>query len=192
MIISGFPGSSVVKPAMQEVRVQSLGQEYPLEKEMATHSSILAWRISWAEELHSPWGCKKSDVTEQLTHSSYVSERFAICLSNNHLLLDLCKQLGMRNVLACLITRGTQKELSKDKTHPSNFKHTNPAISLEMSCTENQPALTALPLSCIFSLFFLASLSSPITHSSVLAWRIPGTGEPGGLPSMGSHRVGHD
>ena len=30
------------------------------------------------------------------------------------------------------------------------------------------------------------------THSSVLAWRIPGTEEPGGLPSMGSHRVGHD
>ena len=30
------------------------------------------------------------------------------------------------------------------------------------------------------------------THSSVLAWRIPGTGAPGGLPSMGSHRVGHD
>ena len=30
------------------------------------------------------------------------------------------------------------------------------------------------------------------THSSVLAWRIPGMGEPGGLPSMGSHRVGHD
>ena len=38
--------------------------------------------------------------------------------------------------------------------------------------------------------------SSPMkemaTHSSVLAWRIPGTGEPGGLLSMGSHRVGHD
>ena len=30
------------------------------------------------------------------------------------------------------------------------------------------------------------------THSSGLAWRVPGTGEPGGLPSMGSHRVGHD
>ena len=30
------------------------------------------------------------------------------------------------------------------------------------------------------------------THSSVLAWRIPGSGEPGGLPSMGSHRIGHD
>ena len=30
------------------------------------------------------------------------------------------------------------------------------------------------------------------THSSILSWRIPGTGEPGGLPSLGSHRVGHD
>ena len=37
-------------PAMQETRVQSLGQEDPLEKEMATHSSILAWRIPWMEE----------------------------------------------------------------------------------------------------------------------------------------------
>ena len=30
------------------------------------------------------------------------------------------------------------------------------------------------------------------THASIVAWRVPGTGEPGGLPSMGSHRVGHD
>ena len=37
-------------PAMQETRVQSLGQEDPLEKEMAPHSSILAWRIPWTEE----------------------------------------------------------------------------------------------------------------------------------------------
>ena len=37
-------------PAMQETRVLSLGQEDPLEKEMATHSSILAWRILWTEE----------------------------------------------------------------------------------------------------------------------------------------------
>ena len=38
-------------PAMQETQVQSLGQEDPLEKEMATHSCILAWRIPWTEEL---------------------------------------------------------------------------------------------------------------------------------------------
>ena len=37
-------------PAMQETWVQSLGWEDPLKKEMATHSSILAWRIPWAEE----------------------------------------------------------------------------------------------------------------------------------------------
>ena len=38
-------------PPMQETQVRSLGQEDPLEKEMATHSSILAWRIPWTEEL---------------------------------------------------------------------------------------------------------------------------------------------
>ena len=52
MIKMGFPGGSVVKnlTAMQESWVQSLGQEDPLEKRMATHSSILAWRIPWTEE----------------------------------------------------------------------------------------------------------------------------------------------
>ena len=37
-------------PGIQETQVRSLGQEYPLEKEMATHSSTLAWRIPWREE----------------------------------------------------------------------------------------------------------------------------------------------
>ena len=43
-----------------------------------------------------------------------------------------------------------------------------------------------------FHFHFHASEKEMATHSSVLAWRIPGTGEPGGLPSMGLHRVGHD
>ena len=42
-----------------------------------------------------------------------------------------------------------------------------------------------------FTFHFHALEKEMATHSSVLAWRIPGTGEPGGLPSMGSHRVGH-
>ena len=55
MYMRGFPSGSVVKnlPAMQEAQemwVRSLGREDPLEKEMATHSSILAWRIPWTEE----------------------------------------------------------------------------------------------------------------------------------------------
>ena len=44
----------------------------------------------------------------------------------------------------------------------------------------------------IFTSHFRALEKEMATHSSVLAWRIPGTGQPGGLPSMGSHRVGHD
>ena len=53
-------------PTMQETQGQSLGREDLLEKEMATHSSILAWKIPWTEEpgrLYSPWGRKESDMT---------------------------------------------------------------------------------------------------------------------------------
>ena len=58
-------------PAMWETRVQSLGQEDPLEEVMATHSRILACRIPWTEEpggLYSPWGLKELDTTERQTH----------------------------------------------------------------------------------------------------------------------------
>ena len=50
-------------PAMQETQVRSLGREDPLEKEMATHSSVLAWRSPWTEEpggLQSMYGAAKS------------------------------------------------------------------------------------------------------------------------------------
>ena len=43
-----------------------------------------------------------------------------------------------------------------------------------------------------FTFYFHALEKEMATHSSVLAWKIPGMGEPGGLPSIGSHRVGHD
>ena len=57
------------QPAMQETQARSLGWEDPLEEEMSTHSSILAWRIPWTEEPggYSPWGGKASDTTERLT-----------------------------------------------------------------------------------------------------------------------------
>ena len=54
-------------PAMQETQVPSLGLEDPLEKGMATHSLILAWRIPWTEELgelQSMGVCKELDITE--------------------------------------------------------------------------------------------------------------------------------
>ena len=77
--------------------------------------------------------------------------------------------------------------------------------SLQYSCLENpmdggawwaavhgvvksQTQLSDFP----FTFHFHASEKDMATHSSALAWRIPGTGEPGGLPYMGSHRVRHD
>ena len=55
-------------PAVHETWVLSQGWEDPLEKEMATHSSVLAWKIPWKEEPggYSLWGHKESDTTEQL------------------------------------------------------------------------------------------------------------------------------
>ena len=53
-------------PAMPETQVQFLDQEDPLEKEMATHSSILAWRMPWAEEPVQSMGSQESDTTESL------------------------------------------------------------------------------------------------------------------------------
>ena len=59
-------------PATQETRVRSLGQEDPLEESMATHSSVLAWRIPWTEEPggYSSEGSKESDMTEVAEHNT--------------------------------------------------------------------------------------------------------------------------
>ena len=65
---------------MQEMWVRSLGREDPLEKERATHSSILAWRISWTEELGGlqSTGRKESDTTERLHFTSLIIYAFKI------------------------------------------------------------------------------------------------------------------
>ena len=53
----------------QEIWVQSLGWEDPLERGMATHSSILAWRVPWTEEPGRLQGHKESDMTEVTDHT---------------------------------------------------------------------------------------------------------------------------
>ena len=55
---------------MQETRVQSLGWEDPLEKEMAIHSSAIACKIPWSLAGCSPWDCKESDTTERIHFTS--------------------------------------------------------------------------------------------------------------------------
>ena len=63
----GFLGGSVVKnlPAKQEMQAQSLGQEDPLEKEVAAHSSILTWEIPWTE---GPEGLQSMGLQKGWTH----------------------------------------------------------------------------------------------------------------------------
>ena len=62
---------------MQETRVQSLGWEDPLKKKMATHSSILAWRIPWTEKPSglSSWNHKESNMAEQLSMRPWVLKK---------------------------------------------------------------------------------------------------------------------
>ena len=74
----GFPVAQMVKnlPAMQETQVPSLGQEGPLEKEMATHSSILAWRIPWTEK---PGGLQSIGL-QRVGHDWATSLHWILCL----------------------------------------------------------------------------------------------------------------
>ena len=116
---------------MQKTWVRSLGQEYPLEEEMATHSSILAWKISLTEE---PDGLKSQKSRTQLN------------------------------------------ETTTNKNH----------------CTPSMTSISDIPISATNSVPSSLLLEKAMTtHSSTLAWKIPWTEEPGGLLSMGSHRVGH-
>ena len=69
--------------AIEETWIPVLGGEDPLEKGMAIHSSILAWKIPWrgAWQLNSPWGPKESNLTEQLTRNSMRKGRYNILIS---------------------------------------------------------------------------------------------------------------
>ena len=75
-------------PAMQETWVRFLGWEDPLEKEMATHSSILAWKIPWTEEpdrLYSSWDRKDLDMTERLHFTfRWLSGKESACQYRRH------------------------------------------------------------------------------------------------------------
>ena len=81
-----FPVAQTVKnlPVMQDTRVQSLGQEYPLEKGMAIYSSILAWRIPWTEKPGGLqfMGSQRVGPTEQLKHTPQSLPLCLLCLVN--------------------------------------------------------------------------------------------------------------
>ena len=152
---------------MQETWVQSLGCEAPLEKKMATHTSILAWEIPWIEESGSLQSMDSKELnTTQHAHT------YTHTVNNIYLYHFAGEGNGTPRQYSCLenpMDRGAWKAavhgVAEGWTRLSDFT---------------------------FTFHFHALEKEMATHSSVLAWRIPGTGEPGGLPSMGSHRVRHD
>ena len=123
-----YPGGSAVKnlPAMQETQVQSLRWEDPLEKEMATHSSILAGKSHAERNLagYSPWRCKESDTTEWLNNND-----------NKHLLPcgDFQLRLGDKFLIRCIRSLGVG-DVNLHRTLPRDsmsFPHSPP---LENDC----------------------------------------------------------
>ena len=87
-------------PAMWETWVRSLGWEDPLEREMATHFSILAWRIPWTEELGrlQSMGRKESDTTERLHFHFSRFRRKLILNHGNYFALKTVKQSGIKDL----------------------------------------------------------------------------------------------
>ena len=112
--------------------------------------------------------------------------------------------LDLLRVLRCSVSVTSHIWLTTFKLLGSASREGN-GTPLQYSCLENpmdggawQAAVHGVSKSrtqlsdFTFTFPFYALEKEMATHSSILAWRIPGMGEPGGLPSMGSHRVGHD
>ena len=95
----------------------------------------------------------------------------------------------MTQILVCLISTGRE-----GNGNPLQYSYLeNPMDRGAWKAAVHGVAKSRTQLSDFtFTFHFHALEKEMATHSRVLAWRIPGTGEPGGLPSMGSHRVGHD
>ena len=150
-------------PAMWETWVQSLGWEDSLEDGMATHSSILAWRIP------TDWGVWRATVHEVAKSPTRLSDQTWHTLAWIFVLNVL---LGLRvpgsspfslgNLLTSLVAQMVKRLTTMQETQVQSLGQEDP-LEKEMA-----------------------------THSSILAWRIPCIEEPGRLQSMGSQRVGHD
>ena len=111
-------------PAMQETQVQFLGWEYPLEKRMATQSSILVWKILWKEDpgSYSSWGHKDLDMTEQLKHRPHLTFDFSSVQSLSHVWLFGTPWTARHHVsLSIIKSWSLPKLMSIESVMPSNY-----------------------------------------------------------------------
>ena len=122
-------------------------------------------------------------------------------------LLETCNLIKLNQEKTQNLNRNgiSNQKPPKNQVHNQIKSDNFNGTPLQYSCLENPmdgeawwAAVHGVPRSrtwlsdFIFTFHFHALEKEMATHSSVLAWRIPGMGKPGGLPSMGSHRVGHD
>ena len=105
-------------PAMQETWVQSLGQEDHLEKEMATQSSILAWRIPWTEES----GELQSTESQRIRHD-WVTNTFIFTMENN---MQIPQKVKNRSTIRS--SNSTPGYLSKENRNTNSKKKMNPYV----------------------------------------------------------------
>ena len=113
------------------MRVQSLGQEYPLKEGMATHSSILAWRIHGWRSLvgYSPWGRTESDTTEGTERAcTAISKEKYIFVLHSHFWNRAAKNLG-----------SSWEESNKGVFCYVNEVTFGPCLRMGVGCQENQP-----------------------------------------------------
>ena len=167
--------------------VPFLGQEDPLEKEMATHSSAFACKIPWTEE---PGGLQPVGLQKSWTWLSNWTTTVILDFHKNvfnegiTFLMTFTDSIGLLIKFPFPSTLYVIRELQQQwwNTHILRWLYSHRFLGNFVECLK----VTEIHLWNIFMEKEMA------THSSVLAWRIPGMEEPGGLPSMGSHRVGHD
>ena len=172
---------------------------------MATHSSVLAWRIPGMGE---PGGLL-SLGSHRVGHDW--SDLAAAAAAGDLMIRTLCFHCCGPRFDPGFPGGSDIKESACNAGHPGSIPGLGRSpgegngTPLQYSCLENPvdggawwAAVHGVPKSptrlsnFTFTFHFNALEKEMATHSSVLAWRIPGMGEPGGLPSMGSHRVGHD
>ena len=127
-------------PAMQKTWVQSLGQEDPLEGEMATHSGILAWIIPWTEKpgsLYSPWGRKELDTTN--THRHWKKDG---CTLSCSVMSDSLRPQGLAHQASLSMGLSRQKHSSGLSFYPPGdlpdpgIKSASPIVADRLFITE--------------------------------------------------------
>ena len=160
---------------MQETWVPSLGQEDPLERGMATHSSVLAWRIPWTKE---PGGLQSTEL--QRVRQDWVTNTHTHTHTHTHTQQLWIKLLPILNAYK----QGQRPMLADPCGYPwLELLLSSLRISLMAQMVKNLPTMQETQVRSLSQEDSLEKEKA--IHSTILAWRIPWTEEPGGLQSMG-------